>query len=79
VLRCESGLKWWAYNPADTDGKPRYGIAQYAPSTFYGFAEEWRKIYGEREFDIESPADQVEVMAFSFSREWQYHWGCWKE
>lgn len=39
---CESGGKPTAVNPNDLDNTPSYGILQFKPATFYGYA----KLYG---------------------------------
>lgn len=55
---CESGGKPGSVNPKDKDGTPSYGILQFKPSTFFGYA----KRYGVPVTDYMNPDQQEAIM-----------------
>jgi len=41
LIGCESGGRPAAINPKDLDGTPSYGLLEFKPETFYGFAKQY--------------------------------------
>jgi hypothetical protein len=76
VMNCESSGNPNAINHGDAEitGKPSYGLFQFQPGTFYG----WAKIIGETG-DIMDVDAQIRVAAWAFSEGLQYHWSCWNK
>lgn len=67
VVRCESNYNVTAVG----DNGLAYGPAQFHKSTFDLFAKEYGK-----ELDYKNPSDQIELMAWAFSKGYSKHWSC---
>jgi len=70
---CESGFEPKAINPADTDNLPKYGVYQFATSTFVGHASLYKLPYTID--NISEFAPNVEVAARMIADDKLWHWG----
>jgi soluble lytic murein transglycosylase-like protein len=77
VLDDESGWRVDAENPElHPDGTVgSFGIAQFKPTTFYGFAEEM----GMENANLDDPYQQIEVMVWAISTGYGSHWTGWRK
>ena len=63
-----------AYNPNDTDGRPKYGILQFGKWEFYT----WAKIVGIEDADIYNPIHQIVVARWAEENNMLNRWGPFK-
>ena len=59
LIQCESSGNPKAINPKDRDLTPSYGLLQFKPETFYGFAKQ----YGIEVTDVMDPDQQIEIVS----------------
>lgn len=71
---CESHWDAKAYNPKDTDGRPKFGPLQYDWDTFYKNA----KKYQIQDPNIWDVRQQIEIAILMIRDGQAYQWGCYK-
>ena len=59
LISCESGGNPGAINPKDKDNTPSYGLMQFKPGTFYGFAKQYKIIVS----DFMNADQQIKIVA----------------
>ena len=74
LIRCESNFNAKAFNPKDTDGRPKYGILQFGKYEFYSWAGE----AGLDKPDIWNPKHQIVVYRWASENGLKERWGCHK-
>lgn len=73
LAQCESGISAKAYNPNDTDGRPKYGLLQYGKWEFWL----WSKQSGLGKLDIWNPLHQIVLYRWAEENGLSGRWGCW--
>lgn len=74
LSRCESGISAKAYNPKDTDGRPKYGLLQFGKYEFYA----WAKEAEIKNPSIWNPMHQIITYRWAEENGLAYRWGCHK-
>ena len=75
MISRESGGSPKAYNPKDTDGRPKYGLLQFDSRTFKGYCVDMYELPD----DIWNPDIQVECTNRMISEGLGYHWPTYKK
>ena len=70
MIQIESGGNPEAYNPKDTDGRPKYGLLQFDSRTFKGYCVDRYELPD----DLWNPDIQVECTNRMLNDGFGYHW-----